>query len=75
MASTSPNNDSMLSEKPTSHITAKVPINDTGIARIGTSEARQLCKNTSTTRATRLTAMRSVLIRSLMLSRTKGVVS
>jgi hypothetical protein len=75
MASTSPNNDSMFSENPTSHIIAKVPTSDTGIARIGTSEARQLWRNTSTTSATKLTAISSVFMRSLMLSRTKGVVS
>ena len=75
IASTRPNSDSMFSEKSISHITAKVPISDTGIARIGTSEARQLCRKTSTTSATRPTAISSVWIRSVMLSRTNGVVS
>ena len=36
----------MLSEKPNAAITAKVPISETGMARIGMSEARQDCRNT-----------------------------
>ena len=40
-ASTSPNNVSMLSEKPKACMTAHVPISDTGMATTGMSVARQ----------------------------------
>ena len=41
----------MLREKPAS-ITAQVPISRTGMATIGTSVARQVFRNNSTTSAT-----------------------
>ena len=56
IASTSPNSDRLLSEKPSAAMIAKVPISDTGIATIGMSEARQVCRNRTTTRTTSSTA-------------------
>src|SRR5215213_8242848 len=41
IASTSPNNERLLSEKPSSASTANVPISDTGTAIMGISVARQ----------------------------------
>src|SRR5271165_4407113 len=49
MASTNPNNDRLVSEKPNTAITANVPTSDTGTATIGMRVARQVCRNTSTT--------------------------
>ena len=46
IASTMPNSVSVLSEKPSAAITAKVPISDTGIATIGMIAVRQDCRNT-----------------------------
>src|SRR5581483_6395467 len=60
IASTSPNNDKLFSEKPNAASTAPVPTNEIGIAMIGTNAARQLCKNTSTTSATSTTASNNV---------------
>ncbi len=51
-ASTSPNSDRLLSEKPKAAKTAKVPTSDTGIAAIGMIEARQVCRNRMTTSTT-----------------------
>ncbi|MNY49161.1 hypothetical protein D3C86_1845560 [compost metagenome] len=45
MASTIPNSVSMFTEKPNADIAMKVPMIDTGTARIGTSVARKLCRN------------------------------
>ncbi len=45
MASTRPNSDSVLIEKPSSGNTAKVPISETGTAIIGMNVARQFCRN------------------------------
>ena len=61
IASTRPNSDRLFSEKPNAAITAKVPIRDTGIARIGITAARQVCRNTMTTSTTRATASKMVL--------------
>src|ERR1700759_523127 len=60
IASTNPNNDRLLSEKPKSAITANVPTSDTGTATIGIIVARQFCKNTSTTMNTSTNASISV---------------
>ncbi len=75
MASTSPNSERLFREKPKTHITAKVPTSETGMANSGTMAARQLCRKTSTTSATRPTASKSVIVTSSMLSRTNIVVS
>ena len=61
MASTRPNNDRLLSEKPSIPITANVPISETGTAIIGTIVARQSCRNTSTTMNTSTKASIKVL--------------
>ena len=60
-ASTSPNSVSMLSEKPKACITANVPISDTGIATTGTSVARHVLRNSSTTSTTKAVASRIVM--------------
>ena len=60
IASTSPNSERLLSEKPKAASTAKVPISDTGIATIGMIEARQVCRNRMTTMTTRMTASKIV---------------
>ena len=64
IASTRPNSESVLREKPSADSTAKVPISDTGMARIGMIEARQVCRNRMTTRTTSATASKIVLITS-----------
>ena len=56
IASTRPNSDSMLSEKPNAAIAANVPMSEIGIASSGMKLARQVCRNTSTTITTRTTA-------------------
>ena len=56
-------------------MTANVPTIATGTAISGMSAARQFCRNTSTTMATRITASRSVLNTSWIDSRMNGVVS
>ncbi len=60
IASTMPNSDRLLSEKPNAASTARLPSSDTGIAMIGMIAARQLCRNSSTTSATRISASTSV---------------
>ena len=75
MASTSPNSDRLLREKPSPAMTAKVPISDTGTATIGMIVARQFCKKTSTTIKTRMKASISVCMTLAIDSSTKTVVS
>ena len=60
MASTSPNSVSVLIEKPSISSTAKVPTIDTGTASSGITEARQVCRNSTTTITTSSTASSSV---------------
>ena len=60
MASTIPNNVSVFSEKPSAAMTAQVPTSDTGMATMGMTAVRQLCRNTTITRTTRATASNSV---------------
>ena len=60
IASTMPNSERLLSEKPSSDIAANDPTSETGIAMIGISAARQLCRKISTTSATRMIASNSV---------------
>ncbi|MNN16944.1 hypothetical protein D3C81_1301030 [compost metagenome] len=52
MASTSPNSDSALIEKPNACISPKVPTIDTGTASSGMIDARQVCRNRITTSTT-----------------------
>ena len=56
-------------------MTAKVPMMATGMAASGITAARQFCRNTSTTMATRITASQRVLSTSMIDSRMNGVVS
>jgi hypothetical protein len=57
-ASTRPDSDRLLSEKPSAARIEKVPIDEIGI---GTIDARQVCRKTITTTTTRATASRIVL--------------
>ena len=75
MARTRPNKVSMLSEKPSKPMTAKVPMSETGIATAGISVARQSWRNTNKTRNTSADAWNSVTNTSLIDSSTKMVVS
>ena len=52
MASTRPNSDSALIEKPNASITAKVPMSETGTASSGMIDARQVCRKRITTSTT-----------------------
>ncbi|OAD18806.1 secreted protein [Candidatus Thiomargarita nelsonii] len=61
MASTSPNSDRLLSEKPKAAMTANVPISDTGMATIGMMAARHDWRNRMMTRITKATASKMVL--------------
>ena len=70
IASTSPNSDSVLIEKPKASSTAKVPTIETGTATSGMIEARQVCRNRTTTITTSRIASNSVLTTSRMPSRT-----
>ena len=57
IASTRPNSVRLFSVNPIAAMTANVPISDTGTSIIGRIMARQSCRNTSTTMATRITAI------------------
>ena len=61
MARIRPNSVRLLREKPSTDITAKVPMSDTGMATIGISAVRQDCRKTITTMTTRITASTKVL--------------
>ena len=73
IASTRPNSDSALIEKPNASITANVPTIETGTATSGMIEARQVCRNTITTMTTSASASSSVSITALIESRTNTV--
>ncbi len=75
IASTRPNSDSALIEKPNSSISAKVPTIDTGTATSGMIEARHVCRNTITTSTTSATASSSVLTTDWIDARTNLVMS
>jgi len=75
MASTNPNSERLFSEKSRAAMTANVPMMATGTAISGINVARQFCRKSSTTKATRMIASRSVLKTSTIDSRMKGVVS
>src|SRR3569623_234134 len=66
MASTRPNNDSAMMEKPSACMMANVPIKDTGTAASGMMDARQGCRNTSTTITTSRMASSNVWITASM---------
>jgi len=73
IASTSPNSVSTLIEKPSSSRTANVPMIDTGTASSGMIDARQVCRNRTTTITTSSTASSSVVITDSMDWRTNTV--
>ena len=65
IASTSPNSERLLSVKPNSAMKKKVPMSETGMATIGMTAARQVCRNRITTSTTRMTASPMVSITAL----------
>ena len=65
IASTIPNSDKLLSEKPTTAITKNVPMSDTGMAMMGMTAARHVCRNSSTTSTTSTIAFQMVSITAL----------
>jgi hypothetical protein len=73
MASTSPNSDSVLMEKPSRWSTAKLPTTDTGTATSGMMEARQVCRKRMTTSTTSAMASSSVTMTLSMDWRTNTV--
>src|SRR5580658_376156 len=75
MASTNPNIDSTLIEKPTALMIANVPSSTTGTAIVGINVARKFCRNTYITRNTSTIASNNVFNTSSIEIRTKGVVS
>ena len=75
IASTSPNSDKVFNEKPSKCMKAKVPTSDTGTATKGIIEARQVCKNSTTTSTTNNTASSRVFTTASIEPRTKTVVS
>src|SRR5260370_33383277 len=66
MARTKPNSDRLLSENPNIAMKKKVPISDTGIATIGMTAARQVCRKRMTTRTTRTIASTMVTVSASM---------
>ncbi len=75
MASTSPNIDSVLTEKPRSGKKMNVPMSETGTVSSGTNVARTFWRNMNTTSVTRMIASTNVLRISWMEASTDGVVS
>jgi len=75
MARTMPKRVSMLMENPKSSMPVKVPMIETGTARMGMMVARRLCRNRKTTMMTSRHASKKVLTTSLMEARTNLVVS
>ena len=75
MASTSPNIDSVLTEKPSSGKKMNVPTSDTGTVRSGMMVARTFWRKMNTTMVTRISASTNVLTISWIEASTAGVVS
>ena len=75
VASVRPNRVSVLIEKPSTFISANVPISETGMVMAGISVVRQLCKNKNTTAITSRIEIASVLSTSRIDSLTNGVAS
>ena len=71
----SPNNVSVLIEKPNAAITANVPINDTGMVIQGIITALQFCKNRKITRITSKVVSKNVTITSSIEAWITSVVS
>ena len=62
MARIRPKSESTLMENPRKSIMAKVPTIETGTAKNGMTEARQVCRKTITTKTTSSTASNNVWI-------------
>ena len=75
MASTMPNRVSTLIEKPSTSITAKVPISATGTTRVGISVQRRFCRNRNITANTSSMASNRVLMTCSIDTLTNGEVS
>ena len=75
MASTRPNIDSVLTEKPSIGKKMNVPISETGTVSSGMSVARKFCRKMKTTRVTRMTASTKVCTIDSIDASTAGVVS
>ncbi len=75
IASTRPNIDKVLIEKPSADITPKVPSSTTGTVIEGISVARTFCKNRYITRNTSTIPSSRVLMTSSIEILTKGVTS
>src|SRR6185312_11016937 len=73
MASTNPNNDSVLIENPDASMIANVPTIEIGTDASGMIDARHVCRKTTTTITTRSVASSSVLTTSLIESCTNTV--
>ena len=74
-ASTRPNSERLFSDRPKPASTVNVPISEIGIATIGMTEARHVCRNRMTTTTTRATASMIVRTTSRTDSAMKVVVS
>ena len=75
IASTSASSETVLAEKPSASMTAKVPTSATGTAMIGIRVARRLPRKTKTTIATSTKASISVWITLSIVASTNTVVS
>ena len=75
IASTSASSETVLAEKPSASMTAKVPISATGTAMMGMSVARRLPRKMKTTMATSTKASISVWITLSIVASTNTVVS
>ena len=73
IASTRPNRERLLMEKPSACITPKVPIRETGTATSGMMEARHVCRKMMTTSTTRTMASSRVMMTASMDLATKTV--
>src|SRR6185312_11535865 len=73
IASTSPNSDSVLIEKPAASMIANVPTMEIGTEASGITDARHVWRNTTTTMTTSSVASSNVLMTSWMESRTNTV--
>ena len=75
MASTRPNIERVLTEKPSIGKKMNVPISDTGTVRSGMMVARRFCRKIKTTSVTRMIASINVWTIPSMEAFTAGVVS
>ena len=75
MASTRPNIESVLTEKPSIGKKMKVPMSETGTVRSGMIVARTFCRKMNTTSVTRISASTKVWTIDSIEASTAGVVS